>query len=139
MPSQMRRRALLAIAVVLGLSALLAALAPTEREGGDAREEPPPAASPPREAGGRSQALVFDAARPRSHSISTGTRAALEVRVPAPGQVAIEGLGLNAPAEPGTPATFDVFAGRPGRYELTFSPIVGEPKSAGMLVVSGSR
>jgi hypothetical protein len=139
-PRETRRRVLLAVALVLGLSALLAALAPGERdESKSGSGEPTVAETSPREAGGGTQALIFDAARPRSRSVTAGTRVTLEVRVPDAGQVSLEGLGLNAPAEPGTPAAFDVLARAPGRYELTFSPVAGSERPAGALVVSESR
>ena len=34
-------------------------------------------------------------------------------------------MGLTDPAEPGTPATFDVLAGAPARYPVTFTPTLG--------------
>jgi hypothetical protein len=138
MPRQTRRRALLAVAAVLGVSALLAALAPSERDGSGGSDEAAPVETGAGEAGGGSQALTFDAARPRTRTVSAGTRVTLEVRVPDSGQVSLEGFGLNTPAEPGTPAVFDVLTERPGRYELTFTPIAGAARPAGTLAVSGS-
>jgi spore germination cell wall hydrolase CwlJ-like protein len=137
-PRQARRRVLLALALVLGLSALLAALVPSDRDQSGS-DRPAPAETSPREAGGGAQSLTFDAARPRSRSVTAGTRVSLEVRVPDAGQVTVAGLGLNAPAEPGTPAAFDVLAEDAGRYELSFSPIAGAARPAGTLVVSESR
>jgi hypothetical protein len=47
------------------------------------------------------------------------------VRVSAqePGLVSIEGLGLDGPAAPLTPARFDVLSTHPGRYRVGFTAV----------------
>jgi hypothetical protein len=45
-------------------------------------------------------------------------------------------MGLSATADRFTPARFDVYASRPGRYALVFTPAGGElAEPAGRLVV----
>jgi hypothetical protein len=58
------------------------------------------------------------------------------VEVDRPGLVELEGLGLSAPAEPLTPARFDVLVARPGSFPVTFVPAGrGDPARVGTLVV----
>ena len=58
----------------------------------------------------------------------------MTVKVTAPGQVELEGLGLSAAAEPLTPARFEVLADRPGRHPVRFAPTQGdEARSVGVL------
>ena len=54
-----------------------------------------------------------------------GAAATVEVAVSEAGTVDIPDLGLTAPADPVTPARFDVLATRPGRYPLLFTPAGG--------------
>jgi hypothetical protein len=140
------RRAVLLFAIVLGLAAVAASLS-RERDGEDgrsARSEAPvgrapkraPTASPGR-AGAVERPLRFDASRAsRTLALEQGRAGVVEVRVPAPGQVDIEGLGLTASAEPLTPARFDVLAREPGRHPVRFTPAGGEDGGgAGVLVI----
>ena len=54
-----------------------------------------------------------------------GDAATLEVSVPEAGTVAIADMGLSAAADPFTPARFDIFPTKPGRYPLRFIPAGG--------------
>ncbi|HEU0024942.1 MAG TPA: hypothetical protein VFQ12_09940 [Thermoleophilaceae bacterium] len=115
------RRALLLFAIVLGLAALAAALSrPADRGGA----EPEPTTAPPAStATPRAPAAVsFQASRPRRRGLDAGRAAEVLVVVDSPGQVEIPGLGLSAPADPLTPARFDVLEDEPGRYPILFSP-----------------
>jgi hypothetical protein len=127
------RRALLLFAIVLGLAAVAASVsrprhhdepaAPTTTESGSA-----PAPAPTH--------VTFDADHARAHSIDTGQAATVYVRVPEPGQVSIDALGMTDAAEPTTPAEFDVFAPTPGRYPIVFQPAGSNQQiEAGTLVV----
>jgi hypothetical protein len=136
------RRALLLFAIVLGMAALVASLSqpPGQRRADTTPREPresgPPVATPgaaPR----LPPTLSFDVAENESKRLRVGRAATLEVSVEEPGDVEIPGLGLTDPAEPVTPARFDVLPTRPGRYELIFMPASGAANEpAGSLVVT---
>jgi hypothetical protein len=132
------RRVVLLFAVILGVMAIVTATAPDESDDG-----PPAPAAPPPEPGSRGapERVTFHvgARGPLPEArVPRGRQAIVEVRVREPGQVALEGFGLLEPAEPGTPAVFDVFTRRPGRYEAVFTPVRGgQPARVGTLVVAG--
>jgi hypothetical protein len=138
------RRALLLFAIVLGMAALVASLSrPVEERRSDSaqsepREQGPPTASPA-PAPDLPTSLSFEAAENETMRLSAGDAAIVEVAVDEAGSVEIPGLGLSAPADPVTPARFDVLASRPGRYELLFTPAGGNPSEpAGRLVVTSA-
>jgi hypothetical protein len=56
------------------------------------------------------------------------------VEVPRAGQVELQGLDLFDSAEPGTPAEFDLFLGKTGRYSVQFLPIGQPARRLGTLV-----
>ena len=134
------RRALLLFAIVLGLAAVAASIAPPPEEGRD-DEQPqsaPEAPAPsPREPAPASGAVSFDAGReaPSRRRIAAGEPATVTVEVDAPGQVEIAGLGLLGFAEPGTAAVFDVFVPEAGRYEVTYAAVDARPRRVGVLEV----
>jgi len=141
------RRALLLFAIVLGMAALVASLSrPVEqrnRTETTPATEPapgPPSATPgpPSESGTvLTQPIVFEAAKKESKKVPAGDAATVEVAVSQAGTVAIPDMGLSSDADPVTPARFDIFPTRPGRYDLTFVPAAGEqPEPAGTLVVT---
>jgi hypothetical protein len=142
------RRALLLFAIVLGMAALVASLSrpieqrrddTTPREPREPREPGPPTATPA-PAPNLPSTLSFDAAENESIRLRAGAAATLEVSVEEPGSVDIPGLGLSAPAEPVTPARFEILATRPGHYELTFTPATGDStEPAGRLVITSAR
>ena len=136
------RRALLLFAIVLGLAAIAASVSQTPDESGDGEEPPPaqrvtpetPTVSPGEAASIRE--LVFDAERDQTRRVDAGQPATVFVEVAEPGLVEIPALGLTAPAEPLTPARFDVPAQDPDRVAITFTPVKGDtPEPAGLLVV----
>jgi hypothetical protein len=134
------RRALLLFAIVLGLAAIAASLS---RSGDDDRERPPaspPSGQPtvsPGTAGQPPERLRFDAERDQTRRVEVGRAATVEVAVDEPGQVEIPTLGLAAPAEPVTPARFDVLASEVRRYAITFTPAdTEESRPAGTLAVT---
>ncbi|HKP21837.1 MAG TPA: hypothetical protein VJT68_09985 [Thermoleophilaceae bacterium] len=147
------RRALLLFAIVLGMAALVASLSrPIEDRNGqsttrtetepETAEPGPPTATPGTGGAGSGTAaaprtISFDAAEPDSRKLPAGDSATVEVSVDEPGSVEIPDMGLTAPADPFTPARFDVLASRPGRYRLLFTPAGGEQEAepAGSLVV----
>jgi len=137
------RRALLLFAVVLGLAALAASVSRSPRERGErATRAPEPAPAPqavPGPPAARPSHLAFAAGgRPRTIRMREGRSATITVKVHEPGQVELRGLGLTAAAEPLTPARFDVFADRPGRYRVRFTPASRpEAETVGVLRVVG--
>jgi hypothetical protein len=140
------RRALLLFAIVLGMAALVASLSrPIDQRGSDTTPATTPEPGPPTATPGRapdtgtvlSEPIVFEAAAKESKKVPAGDAATVEVAVSQAGTVEIPDMGLSSPADPVTPARFDVLPTRPGRYELTFIPARGEqPEPAGSLVVT---
>jgi hypothetical protein len=119
---------MLLFAIVLGLTAVASAVSGSRRQQAAEQRSPravePPAspAAPPSEGRG----LAYIRFRPdhavRVRRLQVGRPALVIVEVNRPGQVEISGLGLAAPAEPLTPARFDVLPSAPGRFELRFTP-----------------
>lgn len=136
------RRALLLFAIVLGLAAIVTAVArPPERaqrdEGGSDRPaEPATPAATPFPDDDAPASISFSATEPRTRRLEAGRAATVTVKVPARGQVELATLGLNAAAEPLTPARFEVLESRPGRHEIRFTPARGaEARSVGALQI----
>lgn len=134
-------------AIVLGMAALVASLSrPLEERRADSaqgerqpRQAGPPTASPTPEPGLPAE-LSFDASENETMRLRAGDAATIEVSVEEPGSVDISGMGLSAPADPLTPARFDVLANSPGRYQLLFTPAGGDPSEpAGRLVVTSAE
>ena len=138
------RRALLLFAIVLGVAALAASLsrplderradrtAPEPRPQAPATAEPGPAVDVP-------EVVSFDAVKNESRRMRAGDAATLSVSVPEAGTVAIADMGLSDAADPFTPAQFDVFPTKPGRYPLLFMPAGGSAdEPAGTLVVTSA-
>jgi len=141
------RRALLLFAIVLALAAVAASIS---RPGDDADRGADPPRIPPTTESQRAPTLtpgaeapsepavrvVFAAGRDQTHRIHEAQAATILVEADEPGHVDIPGLGVTAPAEPLTPARFDVLASASGRYEIVFNP-AGEDLAtpAGTLIV----
>jgi hypothetical protein len=148
------RRALLLFAIVLGMAALVASLSrPIEGRHGQStapvrpteKAEPgPPTATPAApaptsdEASSAPKTVSFVAADRDSKKLRAGEAATVEVSVTEPGTVDIPDLGLTDPADPFTPARFDILATRPGRYSIVFTRAGGDAHAepAGTLVVT---
>jgi hypothetical protein len=135
------RRALLLFAIVLGLAAIAASVSRTPEESGERAErriEPrAPTVSPGRSVSSRGTAeLSFDAGRDQKRRLDSGRPARVFVEVEEPGLVEIPDLGRNAPADPLTPARFELLVPDPGRFDIAFTAADGgEPEPAGTLVV----
>jgi hypothetical protein len=141
------RRALLLFAIVLGLAAIAASLSRSPDDSGDG--EPPPAVpseaqdapSPSVSPGDAApvsgvRELVFEADRDQTRQLDAGQPATVFVEVDEPGLVEIAGLGVSAPAEPLTPARFEILTSNPDRYTITFTAAEEDsPGPAGTLVV----
>jgi hypothetical protein len=128
------RRVLLLFALVLGLSALVAALAPPPEDPDEkAREEPAPtledAGAPP----AVPASVSIAAGSTRTRRIRLGSSFSLEVKVPAPGDVVLDGLGLRQSADRLTPARFGLLAKPRGRHRVVFVPLDGRRRVVGRL------
>ena len=134
------RRALLLFAIVLGVAAVVASLSsPGDRR--DAPESTPaaPTARPDPTAAGRLR-VEFDAgAAPATRRVPAGRAATVVVESSRPGTIELQGLGLIAPVEPLTPASFEVLATRPARHEVRLTAADGErSREVGVLVIGRS-
>ena len=130
------RRALLLMALVVFVVAAVGALAPPP---GDRTEDEGPglAPAPVAEAPPEPLALRYPARdRGKRLRVATGAHVVLQVETRQAGEASIPELGLVLPADPATPARFDVLAGRPGTYDVTFDPAIGDPGVVGRLVVA---
>jgi hypothetical protein len=140
------RRALLLFAIVVGLAAVAATMTrPREQRDSDRRSSAPPKATEgpstatPGPGAPRQEVakLRFDASRDQTRRLAAGRPATVLVRVGRPGQVEIPLLGVGAPAEPLTPAVFDITAPEARRYPISFTPAAGDkPRPAGTLAVT---
>lgn len=139
------RRLLILVAVLMGLTALAASLAPqppTGRQPG-ATATPAPTLAPttvaipaPVDSDPGVVARRVDARRghaPVRIELRTGQRLELTVRVAAPDAVALDALDLE-PADPQSPATLRLFADAPGSYPLR---LVSTGRRLGVVHVSG--
>jgi hypothetical protein len=119
------RRALLLFAIVLGLAAIVTSV--SQPPGREHSKAPPPTAPvtavarPPQDLTPR-RIRFSTTGRVGSARLGVDRPAMVTVRVEAPGQVDIRGLGLTAAAEPTTPASFDVLAPRAGSYRVEYTP-----------------
>jgi hypothetical protein len=129
------RRALLLFAIVLGLAAVAASVSRTERNPGQ-RATPPPrettteTAAPSTETTPApdpgSKPLRFEQGGKREvREMRVGQAATVLVAVDSAGEAEIEGLGISRPAEPATPASFEVFRTEPGTFQVLFHPAAG--------------
>jgi hypothetical protein len=128
------RRTLLVTALLLFGLALLSA-ATSDDEASTARKPPPSrVTSPPARTAGVIAPAREGAATPRVQA-RVGDLVTLEVRTRAPELVELAELGLDAPAEPGLPARFELLADRAGRFPVR-SAVDG--RTLGVLLVTAS-
>ena len=135
------RRALLLFAIVLGLAALATAVSRPPQRGGSPGESRAPRTSPralPAPQGVKPvRVRIGPRARRRPRRLEARRPAEVVVAVPGPGQVELRGLGLNAPADPLTPARFDVLASAGGRVDVLFTRAGdARPRRLGVLSVA---
>jgi hypothetical protein len=145
------RRVLLLFALVLGLSAVVASLAPPpdEENEGSQPDSPTTTVLTTPEAKPRETRTVervrFTAPDPADRSFKTPTRLvprdvalSVIVEVPEPGDVVLDGLGLRQSAEPLSPAHFELLASPGGRWAVLYIPVRGETRLIGRLQFGGS-
>jgi hypothetical protein len=121
------RRVLLLIAMVLLLTAGVVAITSPRRGTDTGTGVVVPPAPPGQTAAPRSVSLAFPPPKrlPLVRLVQ-GDHALVRVSATQPGEAAV--MGLTDTAEPGTPATFDVLAGAPARYPVTFTPTLGSAR-----------
>jgi hypothetical protein len=137
------RRALLLFAIVLGLAALATSVSrPPRKDSENGRSAAPraPEATPAAPSSHPAELRLPGPRGRRSVSLAAGNAGTLVVSVGEPGEVELPGLGLSAPAEPLTPARFELIGDAPGSYRVRFTPAEnGEPRTMGRLVVGDER
>jgi hypothetical protein len=137
------RRALILFALVLGLTALAASIAPAPRVRENTAVAPPAPLPAPATVPAEVPTLAFSAPPPRRHpstrKVVPGAHVVIEVTATRPGQARIPRLGRTGNITPATPARFDLLAPPPGRYDVIFQPplALGAPVRIGTLVSAG--
>jgi hypothetical protein len=132
----MTRRMLVLVAVLMGLTALVATLAPPERVRPRGEPTPAPLASRPAQAlppaGPDVKAtLPSGRGRPRTVRAELGDAVTIDVESETATSVALGDLAIQQ-AEPGLPAHFELLADTPGRYPLV---VVDDQRRIGTLIV----
>jgi hypothetical protein len=133
------RRALLLFALVLGMTAVAASVAPAPRSPDDSSS---PASTAPTRPGPPEAALALSFRVPPkgrtapSRRVAPGAHVVIAVTASRPGQVQIPALGRTETVTPATPARFDLIAPPPGRYDIGFKPSLGELERVGTLVTA---
>jgi hypothetical protein len=134
------RRALILFALVLGLTALAASIAPAPDRGDPSpRTQPPPASATPVEETTIGLEAPAPEGKPPSRRVGPGAPLVLVVKVRQPGEVLIPRLGRTTNAAPNTSVRFDLLGPDPGRYDILFTPTNGEPERVGTLVSRSNR
>jgi hypothetical protein len=133
------RRALLLFAIVLGLAAIAASVArPPEERRREATAPSPTVA--PGSPSAHATTISFDETRNQVRRLAGGRPATVLLEVNEPGLAEIPSLGLSAPADPYTPARFEVLVRKPGRFPIAFKPAAGdEARESGLLVVTAAE
>ena len=127
------RRALLLFALVLGLTALATAIAPTPRSADQPVVAPPPQGTPA--APPTRIALRVPATKPaRSYPVARDARVLVSVVAAEGGQVEIPKLGQTEAVGQGATAQLDLVDLAAGRYDVLFQPALGAPLRLGTLV-----
>jgi hypothetical protein len=134
------RRALLLFALVLGLTALAASLAPPPAQDDQAATQP--TTPPPTEVADPGEQRVGFRFPPSGRKAVTkrvvaGQAVVVFVAARKPGQATIPLLGRVASITPEDPARFDLVLPEDGTYEVRFTPATGgEPRRIGRLVTA---
>jgi hypothetical protein len=127
---------LVLVAVLMGLTALVATLAPPERIRTRRDATPAPRAAPPAQvlpatASTVTATLPSGPGRLRTVRADLGDQVTIEVQSERAASVALGDLAVEQ-AEPGLPAHFELLADTPGRYPLV---MVEDQRRIGTLVV----
>jgi hypothetical protein len=136
------RRALLLFALVLGMTAIAASVAPPPtEEDADDRTSAPETPEPTRpERGSAPFRYPLDrGARPAVRRVEPEQPLTVTVEASEPGRATIPLLGRVASVTPNDPARFDLLTPMSGSYDVRFEPVEGEPKRLGKIVVRSQR
>jgi hypothetical protein len=138
------RRLLVLVAILMGLTALAASLAPPPPEGrqGQSERRPSPAppagatGAPPIDGGGTVTAHLSAApsAPPREVTAAHGDLVDLTVSGDVIDTVAISGMAVLEPMDPDSPARVELYADTPGRFPIR---LVDGDRRIGTLLVTG--
>jgi hypothetical protein len=112
------RRLLVLIAVLMGLTALAASVAPRQPLPSERGSPAPPASAGSPAAAPLERTLDADAGRPTRVVVRTGQTLVLEVTSAAIDSVSIEGLAEIEPVEADSPARFELLAETPGTHPV---------------------
>jgi hypothetical protein len=126
------RRALLLFALVLGLTALATAIAPTRQPADQAPVAPPSAGTPVPPPTAITMHAPPSAAR--SYPVAHDAHVLLGVVAAQGGQAEIPKLGQTQAVGQGATANFDLIDLTPGRYDVLFAPALATPVKIGTLV-----
>jgi hypothetical protein len=139
------RRAILLFAIVLGVAAIVSSIARPPERGGDNADDgaaksakQAPSATKPDGKTPQPTTIEFrTGAKPQTRKLEVGQPATVLVDVETPGQIDIPSLGLTEPAEPLTPAMFEVLATSKGSHPIMAQPAASEtlPTKVGTLKV----
>lgn len=132
------------------MAAIVSSIARPPERGGDneaadgaastapAKTKTTPSASVPNPKTPQPKTIEFrTGAKPQTRKLELGQPATVLVDVETPGQIDIPTLGLTEPAEPLTPALFEVLATAKGRHAIMVQPAGSEtlPSKVGTLEV----
>jgi hypothetical protein len=129
------RRLLIVLAVLLGLTALAAGVAPRDRLGSGSGSPPAAAATPAAGAGGTVEKTLDAGATGQRVVVSVGQTLELTVKSDTLETVNLEEYG-DQTAEPDSPARWEVYADVPGSYGLELE---GSGTRIGTVEVRASR
>jgi hypothetical protein len=119
------RRALLLLAIVLGLAAIVASVSRRGPAGKKSVAEPRVELRPqaPLSTARSARRVHFSTREPSTiRRLGVGRPGEVSVSTASAGLISVPGLGLTRAAEPRTPARFELFETTPGKYAVVFSP-----------------
>ena len=133
------RRALLLFALVLGLTAIAASVAPPPAQDDEISTQPAPPPSTTGDPGEQRIGFRFPLTRkaPPTRRVVAGQPIVVFVSANEPGQATIQLLGRVASVTPEDPGRFDLLLPEDASYEVRFTPVDGgEPRRLGKLVTA---
>ena len=135
------RRLLIIVAVLMGLTALAASVAPppetTRRDRTGASPTPSATTPAPLTAGAPERTVTLDAATGGGRvDLTSGDLVSLRVTSDVADTVVIDGLADDQAVDRDSPAVFDIYADVPGHYPVR---LLEADRTVGELVVSAAR